>query len=438
MVIYRRKYSSKKKKRSSKRKSSKKQRKKSSKNHQYKKKGGSVLGKGNFGCVISPNISCPNFSIVDSDKYVSKLVKPDLFIKDDFDIINALNIKNIDGYDKHLAIPIHKCHSTDININNVSQNSILDVKNCGIYDNNVFNIIQMKGGITFSKFRTDNPDLLLQDLLPYYCAMFEAIIFLHNNGICHRDLKDDNILVDKSSLKLIDFGYAAPINHKLYSIDGNRGLYNELYNVEGNKGLYNEMFIIFDKDFFNLGYLYWPIEINIFSNWSILEDKYELTEISKSIADKYFDMYIKSWLVDTIVVDHRSNNYVHIKEMFKNRYYENIDFINDTIYIINNETDKKLKQQYMFNYCYNVNANIDIFQLGIIILTDLLKIKNKSISDNKLIDELIIYLIEEVLTEVHINKPNINNIYTQFKNICKKHNITDDILVNINDNISDI
>jgi len=239
-------------------------------------------------------------------------------------------------------------------------------------------------------------------------------------------------------LKLIDFGYAAPINHKLYSIDGNRGLYNELYNVEGNKGLYNEMFIIFDKDFFNLGYLYWPIEINIFSNWSILEDKYELTEISKSIADKYFDMYIKSWLVDTIVVDHRSNNYVHIKEMFKNRYYENIDFINDTIYIINNETDKKLKQQYMFNYCYNVNANIDIFQLGIIILTDLLKIKNKSISDNKLIDELIIYLIEEVLTEVHINKPNINNIYTQFKNICKKHNITDDILVNINDNISDI
>jgi hypothetical protein len=85
-----------------------------------------------------------------------------------------------------------------------------------------------------------------------------------------------------------------------------------------------------------------------------------------------------------------------------------------------------------------VNANIDIFQLGIIILTDLLKIKNKSISDNKLIDELIIYLIEEVLTEVHINKPNINNIYTQFKNICKKHNITDDILVNINDNISDI
>jgi serine/threonine protein kinase len=361
MVVYRRKYTSKKKKRSSKRKSSKKL----SKRKSYKK-GGDVLGKGAYGCVISPNIPCPNFNIVDNDKYISKLVKPDLYIKDDFDIVNALNIKNINNYNKHLAIPVYKCHSTEININNVSPNSILDIKKCGIYNNDVFNIIQMKGGITFTKFRIDNPDLDLIDLIPFYCAIFEAIIFLNNNGICHRDLKDDNILIDinKSSLKLIDFGLAAPINHKLYSIDGNRGLHNEI-------------FTIFNKDAFSMGYLFWPIEINIFSNWSILEDKYELTEISKLVADKYFDMYKKSWLIDMVIYDKRSNNYIHIENLFKNRYYDNIDFINDNIYLINNETNQKLKNKYIFDYCYNVNANIDIFQLGIIILTDLLKIKKK-------------------------------------------------------------
>jgi serine/threonine protein kinase len=418
MVLYRRKYSSKKKKQTSKKRSYKR---KSSKKRVYKK-GGNVLGKGAYGCVISPNIPCPNFNIVDNDKYISKLVKPDLYIKDDFDIVNALNIMDIKNYDKHLAIPIHKCHSTEININNVSANSILDIKKCGIYNNDVFNIIQMKGGVTFTKFRIDNPDLDLIDLLPLYCAIFEAIIFLHNNGICHRDLKDDNILIDikKASLKLIDFGLAAPINHKLYSIDGNRGLYNEI-------------FTIFNKDAFNMGYLYWPIEINIFSNWSILEDKYELTEISKSIADKYFDMYKKTWLIDTVIIDYRSNNYIHIENMFKNRYYENIDFINDNIYMINNESDEKLKREYIFNYCYNVNANIDIFQLGIILYMDLLKIKKKAIIDNKLIDELIIYIIEGILTKVHINKPNINNIYIEFKKICKKYNITDSILTSIND-----
>jgi serine/threonine protein kinase len=425
MVVYRRKYTSKKKKRSSKRKSSKKL----SKRKSYKK-GGDVLGKGAYGCVISPNIPCPNFNIVDNDKYISKLVKPDLYIKDDFDIVNALNIKNINNYNKHLAIPVYKCHSTEININNVSPNSILDIKKCGIYNNDVFNIIQMKGGITFTKFRIDNPDLDLIDLIPFYCAIFEAIIFLNNNGICHRDLKDDNILIDinKSSLKLIDFGLAAPINHKLYSIDGNRGLHNEI-------------FTIFNKDAFNMGYLYWPIEINIFSNWSILEDKYELTEISKLVADKYFDMYKKSWLIDTVIYDKRSNNYIHIENLFKNRYYDNIDFINDNIYLINNETNQKLKNKYIFDYCYNVNANIDIFQLGIIILTDLLKIKKKPILDNKLIDELIIFIIDEILTEININKLNINNIYIQFKNICKKHNITDDILISINNidnNMTDI
>ena len=197
-------------------------------NKSYSLKGGRFLGKGAYGCVITPAISCNRNETGQTDinlkSKVSKIiVEPDADLEEEITI--SKEIKAIDQNGKYFitfddSCPLRQIPSDRTNIvasryykyGNETGHMILnrrkkvDDKYCPIdLSKKPINIIMPYGGIDVYSLIDDTPKTNMQKILKTtiiknfrncFKNLVEGLYILHSNNIVVRDIKEENLIAN--------------------------------------------------------------------------------------------------------------------------------------------------------------------------------------------------------------------------------------------------
>jgi hypothetical protein len=173
------------------------------------------------------------------------------------------------------------------------------------------------------------------------------------------------------------------------------------------------------------GYFIWPTEYSMFYNFE--KDSFNnVVAISDSIKNTYYNIYKKYWL--------KSSD----EHIYNNEYDQEIYILNDFIKQINNIQNNKDKQDEITKLIYEINYKADVFALGVLLKMDLTRLLAIDEQNEILINELIEYILTNMLNINSFHRPNINDAYIQFKKICNSHNIGNTFLYNINDKLQSL
>ena len=167
-----------------------------------------LLGQGRYGCVFEPPIPCKNGTTLTGR--VGKFIPDPEEANDEYLIMKKVAI--IDPIGKYTNLMTEAC---DLDAETLEQ--IEDIKRCRSYnenrDNKTFKqlVYAHKGTSLDRCFKEGmSEEVLLHGAL--YIA--EGLHMLSNGGLCHLDLKPDNIIVgEDGSFRMIDFGLSAPLKY---------------------------------------------------------------------------------------------------------------------------------------------------------------------------------------------------------------------------------
>ena len=391
------------------------------------KKGGEALVSGGFGCIFKPALKCKNskkrttgVSKMSIEKYGKQELLEIQKIKD--------RLKNIKDYDKHYLLDITMCQPdvlTDddkknfdekcfaltrfnVNASNVNNKlnslTILNMPNAGI---------DLRDWLLKDKKITKEKIFLLNELVMR--LLREAVRPMNERGVIHNDLKDSNIMVDKSlNARIIDWGLAAVVkNNKVPDEILNRPLQ---FNTPFSS-------MILSKDF--------KINYNIFlervKDGSVLFNKtnirnYIVNEYLIKLA-RYYGYYDDNVILFNSIFSPAISEETFLSEVKRNDlieygyylYYLS-DYICDILMKYTNDNYEFNMDKY-FSECYLFNS--DVFGL-MTVYYNFYQIKNENIQLNDDIKKIFLNRLRTILVEsIYINgaeKINIDNIINKLAN----------------------
>lgn len=98
-------------------------------------------------------------------------------------------------------------------IRSLNHNNIAKIVKTYCEDNKLFIFFPYYAGGSISDIFEDKPRLSEEDAKRYFLQMVDAVSYCHKQGIIHRDIKPDNVLLDasKENAYLADFGLCVEV-----------------------------------------------------------------------------------------------------------------------------------------------------------------------------------------------------------------------------------
>jgi len=160
--------------------------------HKIYKLGG-ILGKGGFGTVFAAIRKKDKMQVAVKEVYKAKIIKKTADGKTPLEVALMQQVRDVPG-----AIRI-------LDWFEMSESFFIVMEKFTCQD--LFDYISEHGPLKEAKAR-----VLFKQVL-------NTVLMCHNNGVLHRDIKDENILIDVQSkqLKLIDFGSGTYLHDGLYN-----------------------------------------------------------------------------------------------------------------------------------------------------------------------------------------------------------------------------
>lgn len=159
-----------------------------------------LLEEGSYGCAFTPALPCKKAKTGRRVRTVGKVMQAKYA---DLELEVAPLVEAIPGWKRYFIVQEQENCSTK----NFAEIRKTYEKNCKIIQNsadiNLIQLISPYGGRTLF----DMPINESFDFLGSFMHVLEGVHLLNTQGICHFDIKDNNILVDSAgTLRLIDFG----------------------------------------------------------------------------------------------------------------------------------------------------------------------------------------------------------------------------------------